>query len=183
VGNTKGSGTTTFIKQLYNTAGPCIECDHRECLNTEESFDAYTVTALEYSEKDGLTCGRNGLALRNYDDTSDTSVIVDNDDIDGRTESDSHNDKHKQEKDINTISKYRSKQRNAVHIDIVKTHETESDDIYNMILPVKEDIITQPQHLKKEPIDIILTIKNQNKVEVETIHGFEEKERPCCWLR
>ena len=84
VGNTKGSGTTTFIKQLYNTAGPCIECDHRECVDTEEGLDTYAVTALEYSEEEGLTCGRNGLALRNYDDTSDKQlVIVDNEDLVG----------------------------------------------------------------------------------------------------
>ena len=89
-------------------------------MDTEDSFYSYTVTSLEYSEE-GLTCGRNGLVVRNYNDTSDKQlVIVDNNHIDGRIKSDSYDDKHKQEEDINTISEDRSNQRNAVHIDIIK---------------------------------------------------------------
>ena len=41
VGNTKGRGTNTFIRQLYDTAGACIECDHRECIETGEDVDKY----------------------------------------------------------------------------------------------------------------------------------------------
>ena len=34
VGNTKGGGSMAFIRQLYNTAGPCVECDQKECMDT-----------------------------------------------------------------------------------------------------------------------------------------------------
>merc|ERR1711892_199322 len=71
VGNTKGSGTTNFIRQLYDTADKCIECDHVECTDTDNSLDAYTMTALVYSEEEGVKCGTSGVAVRNYDSTSD----------------------------------------------------------------------------------------------------------------
>eukprot|EP00091_Calanus_sinicus_P012829 TRINITY_DN28671_c0_g1_i1.p1 TRINITY_DN28671_c0_g1~~TRINITY_DN28671_c0_g1_i1.p1 ORF type:complete len:177 (+),score=59.46 TRINITY_DN28671_c0_g1_i1:180-710(+) len=95
VGNTKGRGTTTFIRQLYNTAGSCIECDHRECLDTEEGLDAYADTALEHTEE-GLACGGDGVAVRSYGDTSDKQEAVGDSfgDKDGRTNSyldDNHN--------------------------------------------------------------------------------------------
>ena len=75
VGNTKGSGTTTFIKQLYNTAGPCIECDHKECLDIKESLENYTMSTLLNTEEMGFKCGIGGVSVRNYDKTSDVTNI------------------------------------------------------------------------------------------------------------
>merc|ERR1711892_339465 len=79
VANSKWSGSNTFIRQMYESAGLCISCDHRECIDSEESLDTYTETALEYDEREGLSCGMNGLLIRNYDDTSDKQIAaVDN---------------------------------------------------------------------------------------------------------
>merc|ERR1712013_429456 len=71
VGSEKGRGTTTFIKNVYKTAGQCIECNHKECVDTEDRLDDYSSTALDYDQGEGLRCGRKGLLVRNYDDTSD----------------------------------------------------------------------------------------------------------------
>merc|ERR1712106_336560 len=67
VGNTKGSGTTAFIRQLYDTADKCIKCDHRECTDTDNSLENYTMTALVYSEEEGVKCGISGVVVRNFD--------------------------------------------------------------------------------------------------------------------
>merc|ERR1712013_373257 len=60
-----------FIKNVYKTAGQCIECNHKECVDTEDRLDDYSSTALDYDQGEGLRCGRKGLLVRNYDDTSD----------------------------------------------------------------------------------------------------------------
>ena len=99
-----GRGGEHQGEQLYNTAGPCIECDHRECLDTEEGLDTYAVIALEYREEEGLTCKRNGLAVRNYDDTSDRQQDIVHD-LDERIEKDSEYSNGKLEEDINTSKK------------------------------------------------------------------------------
>ena len=72
VGNTKGSGTTAFIKQLYNTAGPCIECEHRECRETGEDLEDYGDEVLVVEKERGITCGAAGVTIKNYDETSYT---------------------------------------------------------------------------------------------------------------
>jgi len=72
VGNTKGSGTTSFIKELYKTAGKCIECDHRECRETEEELDKYGDNILVVEQVGGVACGVDGVTIENYDINSDT---------------------------------------------------------------------------------------------------------------
>merc|ERR1711892_1277416 len=72
VGNTKGSGTTNFIRQLYDTADKCIECDHRECRETGEDLEDYGEEVLVVEKERGITCGAAGVTIKNYDETSYT---------------------------------------------------------------------------------------------------------------
>lgn len=75
VGNTEEKGTSTFITQLYRTAGVCIECNHKECIDTDSSLEQYAeVALLDDEDGDGLSCGRKGLVVRNYDNTSDKQI-------------------------------------------------------------------------------------------------------------
>merc|ERR1711892_586465 len=72
VGNNKGSGSSMFIKQLYETAGTCIECDHRECIETGEDIDKYGDEVLVLDKHSDITCGIGGITIENHDETSYT---------------------------------------------------------------------------------------------------------------
>jgi len=147
VGSDKGEGTTPFIIQLYRTAGFCIECNHKECVDTEESLEDYTRTALEYDEVEGLSCGRSGLSVRNYDDTSDKQSATGDTDEEEIDESD-----HESNHENNHI--YTSAAKTNIQDVVVETEtfkesiEAESDEVYNMMFEVTEEVLTQPQHLK-----------------------------------
>jgi len=77
VGNTKGSGTTSFIRELYKSADKCVECDHSECRETEEELVKYGDNVLVVEQDGGVSCGVGGVTIKNYDDvTGDTMETV-----------------------------------------------------------------------------------------------------------
>ena len=76
MGNTKGRGTNTFIRQLYDTAGTCIECDHRECIETGEDIDKYGGDVLVIKDMVGFSCGVAGVTIENHADTGDVIESV-----------------------------------------------------------------------------------------------------------
>merc|ERR1711892_1584170 len=182
VANSKGSGSNTFIRQLYESAGLCISCDHRECIDSEESLDTYTETALEYDEREGLSCGMNGLLVRNYDDTSDKQIVaVDNsvnfsniDSDDMKTNSEQHSGK---------ANDHRRNKEKIDSEDAKKDINDASDEMYNVILEHNEEILTQPQHQKKTLVETNAegaAKKRNEKLDYKyeaSDQGYEEKER------
>eukprot|EP00092_Neocalanus_flemingeri_P066464 GFUD01080975.1.p1 GENE.GFUD01080975.1~~GFUD01080975.1.p1 ORF type:complete len:307 (-),score=94.78 GFUD01080975.1:31-951(-) len=158
VGSTKGSGTTTFIKQLYDTAGPCMECDHMECLDMDSSLDTYTMTGLVYNSEEGVKCAASGVLVRNYDDTSDKrdDSIVESD-SDRRNNTVNHKNVDNRFEimvdldDVDdTIKDY--KFANSLKTDDYEkdqNSESETDYMNNMNTFVKEEVLI-PQHLRKE---------------------------------
>jgi len=170
VGSDKGKGTTPFIIQLYRTAGSCIECNHKECIDTEESLEDYTRTALEYDEIEGLSCGKSGLTVRNYDDTSDKQSATGDDDEEKVSESDHASSSDHENNKLNL---------SAANPDLIvqtetfkESEEAESDEVYNMMLEVTEEVLTQPQHLKIES-DENRSEDNKEKV-IDAVNGINK---------
>merc|ERR1712096_439865 len=129
-------------------------------MDTDNSLDAYTMTTLVYSEEEGVKCGTSGVAVRNYDDTSDKREgdSIDNngyhnDIMNAKSETsnikitgDAVNDVSQEYSDALNID-YRRDYRPQVNNNII---DHESEDIYNMMSEVKEEVLATPQHLKKE---------------------------------
>ena len=66
--NIEKVNTNMFIRQLYETAGACIECDHEECVETEENIDTYgeEVLVLDiHDDENYITCGVGGIKIEN----------------------------------------------------------------------------------------------------------------------
>ena len=68
VGNTKGGGSMAFIRQLYNTAGPCVECDQKECRDIGMDMKKYGEHTLEVQLDNSVTCGDSGVTLKDFDE-------------------------------------------------------------------------------------------------------------------
>jgi len=64
----KGTGTLNFIRQLYQTSGKCLKCDHIECRSMDRSLVDYAAGNLVV-DKDILSCS-SGVVIKNYDTTS-----------------------------------------------------------------------------------------------------------------
>ena len=75
-GASGGSGTISFLSQLYSSAGPCVHCDHRECAvrGIARSLQEYAASVLVRSESGAVRCGERGLQVQNYD-VSTTKVM------------------------------------------------------------------------------------------------------------
>ena len=71
VGNTKGGGSMAFIRQLYNTAGLCVECDQKECRDIGMDMQKYGEHTLEVQLDNSVTCGDSGVTLKNFDENID----------------------------------------------------------------------------------------------------------------
>ena len=104
----------------------------------------------EYDEVEGLSCGRSGLPVRNYDDTSDKQSATGDSNEEEIDESDhvifsDHENNH-----INT-SAAKTNIQDGVET-FKESIEDESDEVYNMMLEVTEEVLTQPQPLKIEQL-------------------------------
>lgn len=79
VGNTANRNSTSFTKQLYETAGTCIECDHMKCIETGEDLIKYSDKVLVFQTEHQLSC-KGGLKIEKYDlkksDTEESSVSM-----------------------------------------------------------------------------------------------------------
>jgi len=182
VGSEMGEGTTPFIIQLYRTAGFCIECNHKECIGTEESLEDYTRTALEYDEVEGLSCGRTGLTVRNYDDTSDRQTTTVDSEEEVVSDSDHASSSDQENNDLNISATNTNNQDLADKTEALKESiEAESDEVYNMMLEVTEEVLTQPQHLKIESDEtrsddekVIVAVKDINKNKPQVHYSAED---------
>merc|ERR1719483_412071 len=124
----------------------------------------------------------NGLLVRNYDDTSDKQIAaVDNsvnfskiDSDDMKTNSEQHSGK---------ANDHRRNKEKINSEDFKKDINDAGDEMYNVILEHKEEILTQPQHQKKTLVETNAegAVKEKNaklnyKYEASE-QGYEEKER------
>lgn len=76
VGSSKGSGTASFLSQLYSTAGPCVHCHQGECKvrGVERSLSDYAVSSLHKTQDGGVQCGKEGVRIQDYSSSSSPSL-------------------------------------------------------------------------------------------------------------
>jgi len=62
-------GSTAFIKDIFENAGPCLECDSMECHDSSLTLAEFADEAVFNGDK-GAECSKSGMVIRNYDDTA-----------------------------------------------------------------------------------------------------------------
>ena len=97
--SSKDSGTTAFIRQVFNTAGLCVECDIKECKETGVDLQSYAESVVGRREETRVVCedyGEEGFGSpqesveHNISDSED-NLITDDYSIQARLQNTAHN--------------------------------------------------------------------------------------------
>ena len=59
------SRASSFTKEMFMTAGPCLQCNGQQCANTGQTMTSFADEAISLDDSGVATC--HGLALKNYD--------------------------------------------------------------------------------------------------------------------
>ena len=68
VGVIMDPSTITFIRQVYNTAGSCIECDQQECVVTGVALREFVGSAITLLQDESVICGDTAVTLHSFDE-------------------------------------------------------------------------------------------------------------------